>query len=102
MTEKIDFITGCPVRGCDNSHKANRWEHANCGGKEWIDEEGYIECKKCGKKFFLLNSTFKCERHNYEDPDFQSIIRTLSSLSLFNSCSEKFIHNLISNIMRHR
>ena len=61
--EKIDFIMGCPSFNCSNGRKSFRWKHS-CGGEEWLDENGYIECKKCNSKCLLTESKFKCSGHS--------------------------------------
>ena len=42
--QRIDFISACPAINCDNLSK-NEWCHRKCGGKQWLDEKGIVECK---------------------------------------------------------
>lgn len=99
MTEKVDFITGCPVKGCKNSKKSIEWIHSSCGGKESLDEKGYIECKKCGKKFSILNTTFNCNNHESEKPDFHSLSEIFTLASSSNEWKNDFLKSLLNNII---
>ena len=99
MTEKtVDFITGCPVKGCKNAKKSIVWEHSKCGGIETINEKGFIECKKCGKKFSILNTTFNCEDHESEKPDSHSLSEILTLASSLNGWNNDFLKSLLNNV----
>ena len=101
MSEKIDFITGCPVEGCDNRYNLISWNHTGCGGEEWIDEYGYIECKKCSKKFKLIETNFQCNgNHDSKKPvNASDIIRCLSSMTLSQGINSRFAQKLMMNII---
>ena len=99
MTEKVDFITGCPVKGCNNSKKTIVWEHSNCGGKELLNEKGYIECKKCGKTFSILNCKFNCSNHQSEKPDFHTLSEIFSFASSLNGWNNDFLKRLLNNLV---
>ena len=99
MSEKIDFISGCPVEGCVNRKKLIRWKHNGCGGEMWIDEYGYIECKKCSKKFKLTEMEFRCDgNHDLKKVNVFEIIRWLSMAGNSQEFNESFVYNIINNI----
>ncbi|CAG8804630.1 6737_t:CDS:1, partial [Racocetra fulgida] len=41
MVEKIDLYMSCPVKriGCTKENNPSYWEHANCGGRMYIDTD---------------------------------------------------------------
>ena len=99
MSKKNDFICGCPVEGCDNRKKLIRWKHNGCGGEEWIDEYGYIECKKCSKKFKLTEMVFQCDgNHDSKKVNVFEIIKWLSSMA---GNSKEFNHSFVKNIIKN-
>ena len=101
MSEKIDFITGCSVEGCDNRNELIRWAHTGWGGEEWIDEYGYIECKKCSKKFKLIKTTFHCNGiHISKKPvDESDIMRCLHPMTISQGVDRRFVRKLMMNIV---
>ena len=64
MNEKHIFKSNCPVLNCSNESLIS-WKHTNCGnGEETIDINGNVECMNCGKKFFVMDGTFDCGKHD--------------------------------------
>lgn len=100
--EKVNFISGCPAFGCSNSRQIFKWKH-NCGGEEWIDINGFLECKECGSKCLLINSLFKCDGHSEaREVNKEKICEILSISSSLEEGSKKFkigILKAISNMI---
>ena len=44
--EVVEFISKCPVDGCDNQEDIN-WRHKGCTLKEYINSNGEIICTGC-------------------------------------------------------
>ena len=64
MNEKHIFKSNCPVLNCSNESLIS-WKHTNCGnGEETIDINGNVECMNCGKKYFVMDGTFDCGKHD--------------------------------------
>jgi hypothetical protein len=79
---ELDFITGCPISGCDNARSKLAWTHDNCGSKEKINDQGIVRCIKCGNlgEFFLLK--YKCSRHNgFQYGNYSAFSAALSVLA---------------------
>lgn len=101
MSDKVDFISGCPAIDCENSKKKFIWEHSFCGGKEWIDEKGNIECKECHTKDLLISWRFKCKGHNdYREVDKNEmkICEILSVNASLEKGNKKFKSRLLKAI----
>ena len=96
MVEKVDFISGCPAYGCSNGRSQFFWEHHNCGGNEWLDSEGYLECKKCKIRDILLSWKFKCSGHSdFREVNKEKICEILSVASSIEKGSRKFKAKLL-------
>ena len=61
---KFCFKLYVPCPGCDK--KLFFWNHAPCGSKLYIDQDGYLLCynlltsRNCTQKYFIQFSLFKC------------------------------------------
>ena len=96
MADKVDFISGCPAYGCSNSRNQYTWEHHNCGGKEWLDSQGYVECKKCNLRDILIAWKFKCSGHSdFREVNKEKICEILSIASSLENGNKKFKRNLL-------
>ena len=98
--EVVEFITKCPVDGCDNNEDIH-WVHSGCGEKEYINYDGIIICSKCGDRTSFFNRIFKCQKHgDYKKPsrDCQRLIAAFSIL-VSKTQTRKFIRKLISNLL---
>ena len=98
MSDEVDFICGCPTKGCTNTREDIRWKHATCHTYEKINDEGMVKCLKnncldCP----IVCLQFKCGHHDdYKDFDPQTafrIVGQLSSLDLSGK-GKKFLRNL--------
>lgn len=99
MVEKVDFISGCPVFGCSNSKSHFEWVHSKCGGHEWLDQEGNIECKKCSQKDMLIAWKFKCMGHSdYREVNNEKICEILSISASLEKGSKKFKSKLLKAV----
>ena len=99
MSEKVDFISGCPGFGCDNSKKAYTWKHKNCGGTEWLDENGYLECKVCHLRDILISWKFKCNGHSdFRDVNREKICEILSMTASLEKGSKKFKKKILKAV----
>jgi len=99
VVEKVNFISGCPGIGCDNFRIPYEWSHKNCGGTEWLDEKGFVICKKCGIKDILLNWRFKCEGHaDYKEVNTERICYILSISSSLETGNRVFKKNLLKAV----
>lgn len=97
--EKVDFITGCPGIGCENFRIPYRWAHKDCQGNEWLDEKGYVICKKCGLRDILLGWRFKCNGHSdYRKPNSEKICYILSISSSLETGNRKFKKNMLKAV----
>ncbi len=87
MLRKIDFISGCPVAGCENSKAKLDWSHEDCGYRETINENGIVECKNGHNlgEFFLLK--YKCNGHSngFQYGNFSAFAAALSVIAEFNT-----------------
>lgn len=99
MAEKVDFISGCPAYGCSNSRKQYIWEHHNCGGEEWLDAEGYVQCKKCNLRDMLVSWKFRCNGHtDFREVNKEKICEILSIASSIEKGSRKFKAKLLKAV----
>ena len=101
---EIDFITGCPIAGCDNASSKLVWTHKKCGNKEKINDQGIVRCIKCGNlgEFFLLR--YNCDRHNgYQYGNYTAFAAALSVLANFNvDFSVKLTEKLLDAVKHNR
>ena len=83
MSEEVDFICGCPVKGCTNEKSNIHWTCSKCGSYEKINEEGIVRCLKSNcLKCPLVCLNFKCEAHNdRREFDPFSAYRVLAQIS---------------------
>lgn len=100
--EVVEFISKCPVDGCNNQEDIN-WVHKGCSYKEYINSLGQITCTQCGSKFGFYESTFDCGKHqNYKPPtkDPQRLIAAFAILGrLKNGGGKKFLKKLLNNLI---
>ena len=97
-SEKIDFISECPAIKCDNLKKIE-WIHSKCEGKEWLNDEGYILCKKCNQYAPLISWKFRCREHSdFRETNKEKICEILSISSSIENGNRKFKSNLLKAV----
>lgn len=95
MSQKIDFISACPAINC-NSIKKNEWKHKDCGGRQWLDDKGFVECKICTKRAPLISWKFKCKEHSdFQETNKEKICEILSISASIESGNRKFKARLL-------
>ncbi|CAG8604953.1 12555_t:CDS:1, partial [Cetraspora pellucida] len=81
MVQKIDLYMSCPVSrtGCTKQSNPGYWEHANCGGRMYIDTDADMGCYKCNYWSHWKNWGFACSRHplRYEHADDRDFLKNL-------------------------
>lgn len=93
--QKIDFISACPAINCDNLSK-NEWSHVKCGGKQWLDDKGIVECKICKKSAPLIGWKFRCKGHSdFRETNKEKICEILSISSSIEAANRKFKSRLL-------
>ena len=101
--EVVEFITQCPVDGCDNYEEIH-WVHSGCGEKEYINSDGIIICSKCGDRTSFFNRIFKCQKHGDYKPPSISLYRLIESFSNLGKSrainSQRFLAKLINNFSK--
>jgi len=98
--EVVEFITKCPVDGCDNNEDIH-WVHSGCGEKEYINSDGKIICSKCGDRTSIFDQKFKCQKHgDYKQPiSFSRLIESFLNLGKLRTInSQIFLAKLVSNL----
>lgn len=101
MAEKVDFISGCPAFGCDNSRKSYEWVHHNCGGKEWLDYDGFVQCKNCSLRDMLISWKFRCSGHSdFREVNKEKICEILSISASLEKGSKKFKSKLLKAVSK--
>jgi hypothetical protein len=99
MTEKVDFVSGCPAFNCDNGRKSFNWVHHNCGGHEWLFNDGYVKCKNCNLSDMLISWKFKCTGHSdFREVNREKICEILSMCASLEKGSKKFKKNLLNAV----
>ena len=98
--EVIEFITQCPVDGCDNNEEIH-WVHSGCGEKEYINSDGIIICSKCGDRTSFFDRKFKCQKHVDYKPPSRDSCRLITAFSILVSKTQarKFMRILINNLL---
>ena len=100
--EVVEFISKCPVDGCNNQEDIN-WRHKGCSNKEYINADGQIYCTQCEHKFGFYDATFDCGKHeNYKPPsrDPQRLIAAFAILGrLKNGGGKKFLKKLLNSLI---
>lgn len=97
--EKVDFISGCPAYGCNNSKNLYNWVHKGCEGKEWLDENGYLTCKKCGVEDILIAWKFKCNGHSdFREVNKEKICEILSMCASLETGNRKFKRKMLTAV----
>ena len=101
MADKVDFISGCPAFDCNNSKQSYEWVHYNCGGKEWLDKNGYVQCKNCNLRDMLISWKFRCSGHqDFREVNKEKICEILSISSSLESGSKKFKSKLLKAVSK--
>ena len=101
MAEKVDFISGCPAFGCDNGRKSYKWVHHNCGGAEWLDRDGYVQCKNCNLRDILISWKFRCSGHaDFREVNKEKICEILSISASRETTSKKFKSKLLKAVSK--
>ena len=101
MADKVDFISGCPAFDCNNSKQSYEWVHYNCGGKEWLDKNGYVQCKNCNLRDMLISWKFRCSGHqDFREVNKEKICEILSISSSLESGSKKFKSKLLNAVAK--
>lgn len=98
--EVVEFITKCPVDGCDNNEEIH-WVHSGCGEKEYINSDGIIICSKCGDRTSIFDRKFKCQKHGDYKPPSSSLSRLIGAFLNFGNSraanSQIFLAKLVNN-----
>ncbi len=101
MSNTIDFISGCPGFNCSNSKVPFTWVHRHCGGKEWLHDDGNVECKNCSLKLPLIAWKFKCTGHSdYREANKQKICEILSISSSLKKSDLAFQSKILAAISK--
>jgi hypothetical protein len=96
--DKIDFISECPAFNCNNTKKIE-WKHNKCQGKQWLNDEGKVICKKCQLNAPIIAWKFKCGKHyDFRDPNKEKICEILSISSSIESGNLKFKAKLLKSV----
>lgn len=100
MSEKVEFITACPILTCPRSRDINdpcHWVHSSCDYHETIDDEGMIRCKRCGLLGCFIQLEYKCRLHDtfYSPKTEQEFSAMLSILSTLPGVSRPFTKKLM-------
>ncbi|CAG8783522.1 2129_t:CDS:1 [Cetraspora pellucida] len=81
MVQKIDLYMSCPVSrtGCIKYENPGYWEHADCGGRMYIDTDTDMGCYRCNYWSNWKNWSFACSRHplRYEHMDDRDFLKNL-------------------------
>lgn len=98
MEKEIDFISGCPVKGCKRYADEIYWKHSGCGGHETLDVFGQLKCNKCSVEDHLMNWKFDCGVHDdgFQPGFYQGFLDALSVLAKVKG-AEKFVKKLVKN-----
>jgi hypothetical protein len=100
--EVVEFISKCPVEGCNNELDIN-WNHVGCSSKEYINSEGDIICTECKRKFGFYEAVFNCGSHeNYKPPSKnpQRLIAAFAIMGRLKSGGgKKFLKKLMNNLL---
>ena len=62
MSYDVRFELCCSNPDCQNFKKRLSFIHASCKGELYINRYGMINCKKCGEKYYILDSKQSCKR----------------------------------------
>ncbi|KAH3743753.1 hypothetical protein Pelo_14840 [Pelomyxa schiedti] len=81
----IPFYSRCPVGQpkCTDGMAKHYWEHTNCGGKMYIDDEAYMFCdkRKNTHRFHVKDWKFKCHTHlDYHEADTQVFLESIGNM----------------------
>ncbi len=82
--DEVDFICGCPGKGCKNERGDIKWTHTDCGKYEKLNDKGIVRCLT-GR--YCLNCPivclqFKCGKHDdYKEFDPQQAYRIIGQIS---------------------
>lgn len=99
MAEKVDFISGCPAFGCNNGRESYTWVHHKCGGRETLDNKGYVQCKNCNLRDILISWKFRCTGHSdFREVNKEKICEILSICSSIEKGSKKFKSRLLKAV----
>ena len=101
MSEEVDFICGCPSKGCTNEKSNIHWTCSKCGSYEKINEEGIVRCLKSNcLKCPLVRLNFKCGVHtDQREFDEQSVYKVVGQISN-SGVGRSFLRNLRKAIDR--
>ena len=100
--EVVEFISKCPVEGCNNENNIN-WRHVGCNKKEYINSEGVIICTDCSKKFGFYEATFNCGSHENYKPASKNPQRLITAFAMLGRLTsgggKKFLKKLMNNLL---
>ena len=99
--EVFEFITRCPVDGCNNYEEIN-WNHTGCGKKEYINQYAEIICSVCKKKMRIFDINFNCGKHVEGKPpskDVQRLVAAFEPLYKHNNGKRHIIKRLLTNLI---
>jgi hypothetical protein len=99
MSDEVDFICGCPGKGCTNERGDIKWKHRACGCYEKINDEGIVRCLNSSNclECPIVCLQFKCGVHDdYKEFDAQQAYRIIGQISNLNlsGVGKQFIRNL--------
>ena len=98
MSEEVDFICGCPGKGCTNERGDIHWKHDDCDNYEKINDEGIVRCLKDNcLECPIVCLQFRCGVHNdFREFDPQAAYRIVGQISNLDlsGVGRQFIRNL--------
>ena len=98
----VEFVSKCPVDECTNTKDIN-WRHSGCSLKEYINDEGYIICTDCKKKFGFYEATFNCGYHEKYKPPTRNTQRLIAAFAMIgrlqNSGGKQFCRKLLNALI---
>ena len=101
----INFIAGCPIKGCPNKKEEIHWVHNKniCGYYETIDEDGFIRCNNGHELGYFYELEYRCYgHHDFKTSNiYQSYYSMLSILSDIPGNSD-FVDKLIDVLKNAR
>ena len=93
------LIMPCPR--CTHEHKfySESWIHARCGGELYINSQGIVCCKVCGKKAHITEMYMSCIQHDYFRPTRTQVASAITTGAMHKSDDSaawliKFLKNL--------
>jgi hypothetical protein len=100
-TKKFLFNAPCPVLECPNNTREKRftWYHAKCKGEMFVTENADLVCQK-GHKAPMLHWRFRCENHDYDEPNSQALLLALTIIAQMNEVDNLWLCNVSDELSR--